>query len=172
MMLVFLMIGTCFYYEKKAKISPAPVLPWVRRKALALIPESFDRSKKYKIADLGSGWGGLLLKLSKQFPNSDVVGYEISPWPFYISKMTTGLLSRRVTVKKENFFQKDISEFDIVVCYLSPYHMKELKSQFASLKPGSVIVSCSFPVEGWEPDIKGSISGIFVTIPIFVYSIK
>lgn len=82
MILIFAIIGTSLIYEKKARISPTPVLPNVRKKALGLIPEKFHRTEKYKIADLGCGWGGLLMALSRKFPESSITGYELSPWPF------------------------------------------------------------------------------------------
>lgn len=169
---VFLVIGISLIYEKKAHISPSPVLPHVRLKALTLLPPHFKADGAYRIGDLGCGWGGLLMKLSRLFPKASVTGYEISPFPFLLSWLRSSLFSNNVSAHRSDFFKADISAFDIVFCYLSPWHMNQLKSQFFQMKPGSVIISCSFPIEGWEAERTDSVKSLFVSIPVFLYIIK
>ncbi len=169
---VFLVIGISFIYEKKARISPTPVLPHVRLKALTLLPSRFIPSGTYKIADLGCGWGSLLLKLSRLFPEASITGYEISPFPFLLSWLRSSLFSSNISVHRSDFFKADISAFDIVFCYLSPWHMNELKDHFLKMKPGSVVISCSFPIDGWRAERTDSVKSLFVSIPVFLYVIK
>ncbi|HPQ51331.1 MAG: class I SAM-dependent methyltransferase [Alphaproteobacteria bacterium] len=171
MLFVMTLIGVSLIFEKKSRISPTPVLRHVRTKALSMIPLSFDGAHKYLIADLGCGWGGCLFALLGKFPQSTITGYEISPFPFALSKIRT-FFQKDISVLRENFFEKDLSGLDIVMCYLSPYHMEKLVPQFLTMKSGSAIVSCSFPIKDWIPVKTEYVRGLFVTIPVFLYVIK
>lgn len=172
MILIFIMIGTSLVYEKRVGISPTPVLLHVRKKAMGLIPSSFDSTGHYNIADLGCGWGGFLMALSQRFSSSRITGYEVSPWPYWVSKSRAFLFAKNVSVLNENFLEKDMSPFDVVLCYLSPRHMEQLGPMFSELKAGTVVISCSFPIKGWDAERTEYARGLFVTIPIFLYIIK
>jgi len=169
MIVFFIAIFTSLFFEKYTKIVPAPTLSYVRSKALKLIPHNFHPDGQYSILDLGSGWGGILIALSKIFPNSKITGYELSPWPYLISRMRIFSSRKNVNVFRENFFDKDISSADIIFCYLSPYHMDKLKEKFAGLPEGKCIISCSFPILGWKIDKKEDVTSFFIKTPIFRY---
>ncbi len=169
MILIFSGIAISLIYEKKARISPTPVLPAVRAKVMAMLDA--QNMNPENIADLGCGWGGLVLKLQRLYPVSRVTGFEISPLPYWASRLRT-TLSSRIDIMRESFFDKDISGNDIVTCYLSPYHMEKLKPQLENLKSGSVVISCSFPIKDWIPVQTEYVRGIFVMIPVFMYIIK
>ena len=159
---------SCLLHEKRASISPTPVLPWVRKKAIAMIAENkAETNKNYRIADLGSGWGGMLLKLARIYPNSKITGYEISPWPRWISKLRS-LFHKNITLRNEDFFEYKMNEFDILFCYLSPTHMEKLAEKFDHLPAGKIIISASFAIPGWTPQ-KTEITRGFVDIPVYLY---
>lgn len=168
---VFLVVAISLIYEKKSRISPTPVLPHVRLKALTLLPSRFTSDGVYNIVDLGCGWGGLLIKLSNLFPKASITGYEISPFPFLLSRFRCLISAGNVVVRRSDFFKADLSGFDIAFCYLSPWHMNALKPHFARMKSGSVVISCSFPIEGWEAERTDHVKSLFVTIPVFLYII-
>jgi hypothetical protein len=168
MIVFFVAIFTSLFFERYTKIVPAPTLSYVRKKALKLVPENFKREGQYKIFDLGSGWGGILISLSKLFPNSTIIGYELSPCPYFISKLRVFFRKSDIKIYREDFFKKDISDADIIFCYLSPYHMELLKEKFSELPAGRVIISCSFPILGWKPDKEEYISSFFVKIPVLL----
>jgi hypothetical protein len=169
MIVFFISIFTSIYFEKYTKIVPAPTLSYVRRKALKLIPPNFKREGQYNILDLGSGWGGILIALSKLFPQSKITGYELSPFPYIISSLRIYFNKKNIDILREDFFDKDISSADIIFCYLSPYHMEKLKEKFATLPEGKCIISCSFPIKGWKADKQDEINSFFIKIPIFRY---
>lgn len=65
------------------------------------------------IYDLGSGWGGLCRKLSFNFKNAHITGYEISPIPFVIS----GIYKRKNhSSHRADIFKLNISNADIIIC--------------------------------------------------------
>lgn len=159
-----------FAYEKTARISPAPTLPWVRRKVMDLLLTRADITRSYRIAELGVGWGGLAVRLARTFKKATLTGYEISPAPYWMSKLRCAVYGSRVTITRRDFFKEDLSGYDILICYLSPWHMEELKPRFANLKPGTLIVSNAFPIPGWTPSATAQTS-IGVTITAYLYEI-
>lgn len=171
LLIVFTIVLTSLVYEKRARISPTPVLPHVRKRALGLVPDSLTDAGAHTILDLGCGWGGLVISLARLFPNARIIGYEISPWPYLFSKIKGLIHSRNISIKREDFFKKDISGANLVFCYLSPYHMNALKEKLRTLAKGSCVISCSFPITGWEPDRTETVKGLFVDIPVYRYTI-
>ncbi len=155
-------------YEKTARISPTPTLPWVRKAILSTLKEHMDRGKVYKFAELGCGWGGINLVLAKNFPKSSIVGYEISFFPWIFSKIRAFLSFQDIKIINKSFFDEDLSGFDAVICYLSPWHMEKLKAQLTGLRAGSLVVSNAFAIPGWEP-IQILHTDVFIKIPIYVY---
>jgi hypothetical protein len=104
------------------------------------------------IYDCGSGWGGLCAKLSRAFQNAKITGFEISPVPYAISKCNP---LRQYVIQRADFFILDFSNADILIFYLSPYHMNKLSQKLsAECKSGTVIYSQGFPIDGWHIDKK------------------
>ncbi len=162
---------TSMFYERRARISPAPTLPWVRKAIIQELKTRLDTAKPYKFAELGCGWGGINLVLAKNFSESSVIGYEISLFPWIFSKIRAILSFKDIKIVRKSFFEDDLSGFDAVICYLSPWHMEKLKPQLAKLKSGSLIISNAFAIPDWEP-LKIMHTDVFMKIPIYVYQIK
>ena len=166
-----LIMVSCLIHEVKTGIPPSPVMPRVRRAVMELANQHTDKDKSYQIADLGSGWGGMLTAFASKFPNAKVTGYEISPWPLFFSRVRkTRFTAGRIEILKKDFFKEDISHFDIVYCYLSPIYLNRVSEQLLRLKPGSIVISASFPIDGWSPVETRTIRGI-VKIPVYLYVI-
>lgn len=168
--LLLWMIGSCLWHERRTKISPVPVLPWVYGQVIRALEGIVDPGKPINIADLGSGWGGPLKKMARQFPNAQVTGYELSPWPFVISRLRTCFMRRRIRILQQDFFDTDLAQYDLIFCYLSPYHMEQLKPHLQTMKPGSIIVSCSFEIPDWTA-VRCDTVRSFVEIPVYVYRV-
>lgn len=166
----FVIILSLMFYEKKTGIPSIPTLPWVRKKIIEALKSRFDAEKEWKFAELGCGWGGINLDLAKNFTKSDVIGFEISIFPYFLSKIRAFMTSKRIKIFNKSFFEADLSQFNVLVCYLGPSILERLKPQFANLSLGTVIISPSFPIAGWEPvEILHTYVGI--TIPIYVYEL-
>lgn len=101
------------------------------------------------VVDLGSGWGHLVVGMAKKYPGSRVTGYENSLLPFLFAFFLKGKLSLRLLW--QDFFKADLTEQDVVLCYLCPYSMKKLAPKFLKeLKEGSTIISLVFALPGWK----------------------
>ena len=78
---------------------------------------------------------------------------------------------KKIAVFKQNFFDVGLAEYDVVFCYLLPYHLEKLKPIFAGLRPNTLIVSCSFEIKGWTPEKEDHI-GRFIKVPVYIYRIS
>lgn len=156
--------------EKMGFVWPAPVTPWVFNRAKKMLLAHTDVTKPYKIVELGSGWGGPLKKLARIYKNAEIVGYEISPFPYYVSKIRT-MFNKRIKVYKRNFFHDDLSGYDITYCYLLPRDLEKLVPIFKTMKQGSLIVTCSFKAEGL--DVLAEDDQFFIVhIPVYLHVVR
>jgi len=101
------------------------------------------------IYDCGSGWGGLCARLHRAFPKATITGFEISPIPYLISKLNP---FRRYKIQRDNLFDIDLEQDDILIFYLSPRHMIRIKNEIIpKLKKGTLIYSQGFPIPDMKP---------------------
>jgi SAM-dependent methyltransferase len=117
---------------------------------LKLIPGN----RNVKFVDLGSGLGGTLRHLARQAPDSEFVGVESAPLPFVVS-WCLGKLSgcNNLEFRFRDIWKENLSEFDMVYCFLSPVPMPRLYEKVQDeLAPGSLFISNSFRVPDHEPD--------------------
>lgn len=134
------------FFTLKNGISPMPTSPKVRRHLMDLLPEMSDGT----IVELGSGWGNLIFPLSKKYANCKIIGYENSPIPYIFSSLINH--SPNLQIMRKDFFQRSLQDADLVVCYLFPRGMEQLKPKFEQeLKPGTKVVSHTFAIPGWTP---------------------
>ncbi len=132
--------------------------PWV--------PTPMDRVKKMlhlaqvkpgeKVVDLGCGDGRLVHHASRHH-QAEALGLELSPFIYMMAKTIQPyhiLKGSKAEVKFRNFYNCDLSDTDVIVCYLMPHAMKRMQKKFKKeLKPGARIISYAFkmPEEWGEP---------------------
>ncbi|USG60116.1 class I SAM-dependent methyltransferase [Sneathiella marina] len=117
---------------------------------LKLLPNK----KSIRFVDLGSGLGGTLRYLASRSPESRFYGVESAPLPFIFSWCLRKLHGKdNLEFRFRDIWKEDLSEFDVVYCFLSPVPMARLfaKAQ-EELKPGSLFISNSFAVPDQKPD--------------------
>lgn len=103
--------------------------------------------------DLGSGDGRLVHKAAKQY-GANSIGYEYSPMVWLWSKFLGLFWRSGAKLKYGNFWKKNISDADVIVCYLLPKAMKRMKEEiFPKLKPGTFIISHAFRIPDF-PHVK------------------
>jgi hypothetical protein len=96
------------------------------------------------VYELGSGWGSLVLALARAFPTAQVRGVEISPLPYWISRIRTRKMPN-VLLQRSNVFDCDLSDAQAVTCYLMGNSMPRIAELLdRSLRPGTPVVSLSF----------------------------
>ena len=134
----------------KTGISPMPSSRQAQKAVLALIPSSISRP----VYELGSGWGQMTLAISREFQDVRVIGLECSWVPWGVSWVLGRLLGgRNLEFQRKNFQAVDLQEAQVIVCYLYPGAMSRLAERLPKeLKPGTVVISNTFRMPGWEPE--------------------
>ncbi|HCP08485.1 MAG TPA: hypothetical protein DIT25_01660 [Candidatus Moranbacteria bacterium] len=134
----------------KAFMTGAPILySPVRAAEEALV---FARARPgEKFIDLGMGNGRTLVVASDKF-GLDVGGYELSPIIFWIAKINLRFRKiRSARLYLKNFYDQDLSQNDIIFCFLTPHAMDKLKIKFEKeLKPGTRVISYAFRIKEWR----------------------
>lgn len=162
---ILLLIPTLYAMMKGAPFVPTP-MEQVRRmlKAAELKPGSI-------IYDLGSGDGRLVHTASRLY-KAKAIGYELSPlvwaWAIFLSLFWRS----KAELRFGNFWNKNISDADVIVCYLLPPAMEALKSKLLpQLKPGTILVSHAFQIQEWIPYKKLERDREKKLGPVWVYKI-
>lgn len=122
-------------------------------KAIQAILDLIPHGQK-NIFELGSGWGSLIFPIARHFPESFISAFEISPFPFLVSKFLRQLfVTKNIQIHRKDFFKIDLNDADVIVCYLYPKGMLQLRDKFeAELKSGSVVISNCFAIPGWKAE--------------------
>lgn len=147
-------------------ITPTPT----SRKAKKNLMKALPATIKGNIYELGSGWGTLALPLARSYPNCHVIAFESSPLPFFVSKLRKMFANvPNLKLLRRNFFEEDLSDASLIVCYLYPGAMRKLKEKFQKeLKPGTRIVSNTFAIPGWQPEAVHEVGDLYHT-KIYMY---
>jgi trans-aconitate methyltransferase len=120
------------------------------------------------LVDIGCGDGRVLRKARKRYGVSGI-GYELNLLAYLKAKLLC-LGLQDIKVKWSDFWTVDLSDADIVFCYLFPDVMKDLAAKLKSdLKPGAVVVSCNFDLPGFSPEKVLRPGNSLHNDPIYVY---
>ena len=154
-----------------AMIAGAPFVPTQMEQVNRML-KSANIKKGMRLYDLGSGDGRLVHKASKEY-GAIAIGYEFSPLVYIWSKFLSIFWRSEAKLRYGNFWKQNFKDADIIVCYLLPYSMKNMRTTLIpQLKPGAIIVSHAFQIEGlkpWRslPRLREKRLG-----PIWIYKIK
>jgi SAM-dependent methyltransferase len=122
------------------------------------------------LIDLGCGDGRVLRQVQKAY-GARTIGYEVNPLA-YLKARIQSLGLTGVEVRWRNFWNADLSDADVVFCYLFPDVMKALSAKLRSnLKAGAVVVSCNFNLPGFRPDRILRPGSTLHHDPIYIYRI-
>lgn len=120
--------------------------------------KQIDPKKNSVIYDLGSGLGNVGVAIAKNFPVK-VIGYEISPLPYLISKIRS-ISIKNFTVKYANIKKAYIHDANIIYCYLLPGLLAELAPKFIKeLSKNTTIISLLFEIKGLKKQKTIEIDG-------------
>lgn len=103
-----------------------------------------------KVYDLGCGDGRMVITAARHY-GAQAVGIEIDPLRFIWCKLlVTGLgLQDRIRIVYGNFFTQNLSEADVVTCYLLQSTNNKLEGKLKNeLRPGTRVVSNTFTFYG------------------------
>ena len=135
---VLLLIAAVFitlsllYNTVKLGISPMPS----SKKAYNAIASLVDETGSRPIIDLGSGWGNFVIRIAKRNPQRQIIGYELSLLPWFISVLVKKILGlNNLNLHRKNFYQVKLPTASVLVCYLYPEAMIKIKNKLLLEQP-------------------------------------
>jgi len=163
---VLIAVGLVIAYTLRLGAPPWPSSPRATRALLAALPARIDG----EILDLGCGWGGLALALARRYPGRGVVGVELSPVPWAVTRLRA--LAGRITtleVRRADLHRVDLSRAELIVCYLHGAAMARLAERARREAPaGCWLVSNTFALPGQTPVARHPVGDLFGSV-ILVY---
>jgi SAM-dependent methyltransferase len=122
--------------------------PWVpsSMKIVNRMMEMAEVGPDDVVYDLGCGDGRMVLAAARRY-HARAVGIEIDPLRYIWCQFLITILGqrKRIRIVFGNFFNKDLSEADVVMCYLMPDALLKLEKKFKQeLRPGTRVVSNRF----------------------------
>ncbi len=150
----------------KTGISPVPSTGEARKAILSAV----ENSGAGPVMDLGSGWGTLVVALARQYPNRQIIGYELSwvPWAFSSIRKYIFQL-HNLTLSRQDFRYADLSRTSVIVCYLFTGGMMSLQEKLAQETHGEIrIVSSTFALPSGNPTNITRLNDMYRT-RIYVY---
>lgn len=174
---IFLMLaGTLFGCKMLYIAATVAVLPMTQgalyvstaRARIAAALDTVNLSPGQQLVDLGCGDGRVLRSACRRC-NLRAVGYEIN-LAAYLKAVVLCLFYPGIQLKLRNFWHADISEADVVFCYLYPDVLERLGGKLhKELKPGATVISGNFPLPGWTPNEVVSCEQPLYSSPFYVY---
>lgn len=139
-------------------------------KACQAMLASIERSVNGPLIDLGSGWGTLVIAVARKYPNQQVIGYELSWFPWLVSIIRKySLRLDNLTLYRKDFRNAELSNASILFCYLFPGGMVALHKKLKrELLNEILIVSNTFALPSCQPTKIIRLKDVYQT-PIYVY---
>ncbi len=104
-----------------------------------------------KVYDLGCGDGRFLIEAEKK-AKIIAQGFEAAPIPFLLAYFQKWINSAKFHISLKNFFKVNLSDADVIFCYLGPETMAELAGKLTrECHKGTRIYSNTFHIEGLNP---------------------
>ncbi len=133
-------------FRTQVPFYPSPKAVW--KMVAELLPE--DRA--LAVADLGSGFGGLVCHLAASRPDIRVTGIESAPLPWLVSRLRRKGRRPNCRFIRADYAGDDLAAYDVVFAYLSGAAMPALWQQAVSgMRPGTLLLSYEFPIPGVTP---------------------
>ncbi|HVL75407.1 MAG TPA: class I SAM-dependent methyltransferase [Noviherbaspirillum sp.] len=133
----------------RTRVPYFPSTPAVRAAVGAVLPPG-----PVRFIDIGSGFGGLPIRLARERPDGRFEGIELALFPFLGSYLRACLTGSRARLRHGDYTRLDLHAYDVVFAYLSPAAMPGLWAKAtAEMAPGSLLLSFEFGIPGSPPDL-------------------
>lgn len=168
--IIFLIAAIAFMVFFTLGFFRAPFVP-SNRKTVAKMLRLARLQPGMRVVDLGCGDGRIICRADREY-GAIATGYEISIFVALLARIRRWLTHSMAEIRRESFFHADLTQTDVVFCYLLPEVMKKLEPKFSKeLKSGARIVSAGFSLPGWTP-VEDHLRDGSGAIRIYVYEKK
>lgn len=127
-----------------------PFVPLTKAK-LKFLQKKIMLNGNARLVDLGCGDGRVLQLFEKQGV-AESAGYEVNWWAMLQAILRKKFFHLKTKIHYQNFQQADLSDFNVVFCYLLPNALLRLREKFdRELRPGAKVISYDFEIKNWRP---------------------
>ena len=114
--------------------------------------EAAEVTRDDVLYDLGCGDGRIVVAAAERY-GARAVGIDIDPKRVIQSRENVRAhgVADLVTIKQADLFREDMGGATVVTLYLVPNLIARLMPKLSSLRPGTRVVSHSFPLKGAKP---------------------
>lgn len=146
----FVVLASLYWTIAKTRV---PYFP-SKAELVPIVLNQLPKNRPIKFIDVGSGLGGLLMKLALVKKDSQFVGVEIAPLPWLISYIRGKISRSSVRFLLRNYEQENFAQYDVVFAYLSPAAMPDLwQKARKEMKAGALLMSYEFVIPDVPPDL-------------------
>jgi len=102
--------------------------------------------------DLGCGQGTLVLVIKRKLPRLAVYGIDNSRIRIFFAKLKSAFFRKKISFKKQDIFQTDLSNADIIYTYLWYDLMPPLERKLQKeLRQGAIVITNTSNFPNWKP---------------------
>lgn len=143
--------------------TPRPIV----RRMLSLA----DTKPGERLIDLGAGDGRIVITAASEF-GARALGVELHPERYAIIRNSAAALKPNLHAIRQNLFDTDLSNADVVTMYLLPSVNVALRKKLErELHSGARVVSHDFSIPDWTPTRAEILQGPMGLHTIYVYKI-
>lgn len=157
--------GFTFLFSPLAGAPPLPSTPRAKDTMIEMVRRLDPHGTQ--VVEVGAGWGGFAVRLSKAFPERSVTSWEISPMPFAVAWLRS-LGRRNLTIRFGDGLKAIARDggTDSVVMYLCTGLQKRAEAILPHVR--GVVVSNTFPMPN-APIAKAVKAGDWARSTIYAY---
>lgn len=149
LVIIELIILAVLFVPTTIALIVAPWVPTPEKRILKML-ELANIKPGDKVYDLGCGDGRMVHLASKVY-GAKGIGVEFSPLVYAMARVRNFILRSKSQLVFADFRKVDLSDAKVVMFYLLPQAVKNLKPKFErELKPGAKVISYAFEMEGWQ----------------------
>ncbi len=156
------------YPTLAALINGAPFVPTPMNAVNKMI-EAAALKKGNRVYDIGCGDGRIVHTASRKY-EIKATGFELSPLVYLLARIKHFLWKSKAKIIFGNFKKHDLSDADVIFCYLLPDTLAKLEPKLnRELKKGAKVISYAFPVHPWKESVKIERDKPNKLAPIWIY---
>ncbi len=150
LLILFITVLMLLTFLTNLFFSRVPYVP-SGRASLRNLFQKFPFRKGELVYDLGCGDGRFLIQVEKKFGLRGI-GYEVAPLPYLIAVLYRFFSRSNAQIRFGNFFRADISDADIIFCYLFPEIVEKVyQKMIRECRPGTRLISNTFSLPNIKP---------------------
>jgi len=147
---IFIILFSVFVFDSILREHDLPTSKIVVKNLIKII--SHYKPEASTFYDLGCGRGTVVLSIKKSLPRLEVYGIDNNAVRIFFAELKAVFLGQKIVYKKQDFFQTDLRNADIIYTYLWYDLMPPLENKLRKeLKHGAIVITNTSKFPTWKP---------------------